>query len=327
MLCGLAVSSSWSSLWSLGRVVVPIAVALSLLGCSSSGGRVFSTRDEGAGPLDAAVSFPDVDLAMPFDLAMPGVEEDAAEAEDLAPDPCLARAKIIYTIDENDMLRAFDPANLKFINIGILNCPAGGASPFSMGVDHNAVAWVLYNDGQIFAVDTQTAACKPTAYAQQGDFRLFGMGFVADQKGNVMREHLFVAGLDNMELGVMDPKTLLITPLGPLTGNPELTGTGGAVLWGFFPDDQMPRVALLDKATGNEGMTYNLAALAGTPTAWAFAFWGGNFWIFLRRQQDNSTHVWKLDTNSGKVTDVVPNTGYGIVGAGVSICAPTGSTH
>ena len=37
---------------------------------------------------------------------------------------------------------------------------------------------------------------------------------------------------------------------------------------------------------------------------------------------DASTNVYKLETDDGSTTLVVPNSGYRIVGAGVSTCAP-----
>jgi hypothetical protein len=43
---------------------------------------------------------------------------------------------------------------------------------------------------------------------------------------------------------------------------------------------------------------------------------------------DTSTHVYHLQSATGTVTDVAPNTGFTIVGAGVSTCAPTSpSSH
>ena len=42
--------------------------------------------------------------------------------------------------------------------------------------------------------------------------------------------------------------------------------------------------------------------LSFTPRAWAFAFWGGDFYVFLMRDIDNSTSVYKVKGNTGKVT-------------------------
>ena len=117
-------------------------------------------------------------------------------------------------------------------------------------------------------------------------------------------------------------KTLIPKTLGSLKGTPELTGTGDAKLWGFFPSVAMPRVASLDKKTAAEGKVYALRTLAGNPSAWAFAFWGGDFWIFLKKDLDTSTQVYHLRTGTGQVASVIPNSGRTIVGAGVSTCAP-----
>jgi hypothetical protein len=248
--------------------------------------------------------------------------------EDLGPDPCVARAKLIYTIDENNTFRSFTPLTLAFKVIGTLNCPAQfGATPFSMGVDRGANAWVLYSSGELFVVDTQTAHCTPTKFVpNQLGFDNFGMGYVSDAIGSTT-EHLYISGLTNNMLGLVDPVALTVKTIGPLNGNPELSGTGNAQLWGFFPDAIAPRVSQIDKMTAKETTTFPLPALAGIPTAWAFAFWGGDFWIFLERDSDTSTHVYHLAAATGKAVDVVPNTGFKIVGAGVSTCAPTTLTH
>jgi hypothetical protein len=59
-----------------------------------------------------------------------------------------------------------------------------------------------------------------------------------------------------------------------------------------------------------------------SPSAWAFAFWGGDYYIFLEGDADFSgTNVWKM-TSTGTVTKYIPDTGMRIVGAGVSTCAP-----
>ena len=56
--------------------------------------------------------------------------------------------------------------------------------PFSMGVDRSATAWVLYDSGELFRVDTTSLACTVTDVdvAQLGLLN-FGMGFSTDTHG------------------------------------------------------------------------------------------------------------------------------------------------
>jgi hypothetical protein len=162
-------------------------------------------------------------------------------------------------------------------------------------------------------------------------FETFGMGFVSNAPGSEM-ETLYIAGgarnpLTGMpngpiRLGTLGTMSLTISPLGTVTGNPELTGTGDAELWGFYPDVTPPKVAKLDKSTGAELTTHPAPSLQGMPNSWAFAFWGGSFYLFLKKDMDQSTVIYKMDRATGAVMPVVPNTGRNIVGAGVSTCAP-----
>lgn len=245
---------------------------------------------------------------------------------------CSARARLIYVVDQYEMLSAFDPATLTFSDIGYLNCPAlGGASAFSMAVQRNATAWVLYNSGELFRVDTATAACSATGFVvDQGGMKLFGMGFVSNVAGSAA-ETLHIAGgpeTTNPDvtrtLATLSMPGLVVSPTGSVAGSPELTGTGAGELYGFFPSAAAPRVAWLNKVTGAEREVYPLPTLAGTPQAWAFAFWGGDWWVFLQRDTDVSTNVSWLSVNGGVGTlhTALTDTGRHIVGAGVSTCAP-----
>ncbi|MSP60010.1 MAG: hypothetical protein EXR72_06650 [Myxococcales bacterium] len=266
------------------------------------------------------------DLAAPYDGGQGSGDMTITNIDPGGPgDECTERAKLVYVVDQNNVLSSFRPDTVKFTDIGTLKCPSEqGATPFSMAVDRSATAWVLYSSGELFKVDTTTAGCKATAFApgQQG-FEQFGMGFVTDAADSET-ESLFIAsgpGFGTAGLARLDAKTLKVAKVSDLTGSPELTGTGDAKLWGFFPDDLKPRVAQLNKTTGAEGKTYALQKISGQPSAWAFAFWGGDFWIFLQRIGDQSTQVHHLAAN-GTLTTPLPNTGRVIVGAGVSTCAP-----
>jgi hypothetical protein len=244
-------------------------------------------------------------------------------------DQCPAEAKLVYLVDQNNKFSSFNPGTLAITDIGTLNCPAQVlATPFSMSVDRSAIAWVLYSSGELFKVDTTSLACTKTSFANPSGMVNFGMGFVSNSAGST-DETLFIAGgAAGAALGggsstfaTLDFPGLGVTVKGTISGWPELTGTGDAKLWGFFPNLSPPKVAQIDKSSGADLVTLPLASLAGSPEAWAFAFWGGDFWIFLKRATDSSTQVHHVKPD-GTLTTPLPSTNRTIVGAGVSTCAP-----
>ncbi len=268
-------------------------------------------------------------------------------------DNCSAQSQLIYLVDDSYRLWSFDPRLLPpsepFKMIGSLNCPAGApwpewggdATPFSMSVDRDANAWVLYASGEIFKVSTTDASCTGTNFGkgQQG-FKLFGMSFVSDTSGGDA-ETLFIAGgpVDASgagNLGSVDPTTLMVTKIGPHATaeySPELTGTGEGKLYGYFPGVTSSSVAEMNKATGGNLQSWPLTPLTGTVRAWAFAHWGGKFYIFITTSTPDPNNplgtidkaqVVLLDPATGvnSVISGLDNTGKIIVGAGVSTCAP-----
>jgi hypothetical protein len=245
-------------------------------------------------------------------------------------DNCSEEAKLIYTVDENNTLATFDAVTKQFNNLGTLSCPTTGflASPFSMGIDRNAGAWVLYSSGELFKVDTTTLACTATNWSSPNGLLQFGLGFSTDTAGGTT-DTLFIAGgasptQTTSALQKLDTASMTSQPVGTVTGWPELTGTGNAELWGWFPsaNGSTPRVEQIDKASGAPVKTYSLPTLAGMPAAWAFAFYGGDFFIFLMRDTDGATTVYQIDGTNGSIKGTTPTANRTIVGAGVSTCAP-----
>jgi hypothetical protein len=261
---------------------------------------------------------------------------------------------LIYVVDEAYNLLSFDPrligTGTPFRLIGQLlggpqactptlgNVPgwAGiGVTPFSMAVDRTATAWVLYTSGEIFKVSTQDASCTSTGYlARQANMLLFGMGFVSDAVGSDV-EHLFIGGGDvtamtNGQLGSVDPTTYQLTLLGPITAvselSPELTGTGAAELWAFYPGINTAYVQQINKTNGMpQGSQLAIpGGLGATVTAWAFAQWGGQMYIFVTTDNGGGevSTVRRIDKMTGAYDVPLPNIPYKIVGAGVSTCAP-----
>lgn len=262
--------------------------------------------------------------------------------------------EFVYVVDDSNTLYAFDPANdaHTFTTIGTLNCNAGSplggfpgpATPFSMSVDRDAVAWVLYSSGELFHVSTENASCSATTFTpQQQQYDLFGMGFVADAAGSDS-EKLYVTGstinsvtgeLENTKIGYIEKSTLQVTHLQNMANRenpPELTGTGDAKLYGYFPGASST-IEGIDKATGSSisSEIWGAGSLGGqTLRAWAFAQWGGRFYVFVTTSDalgiSTESKVVRVDpaANGGAGDAVtVKDTGVPIiVGAGVSTCAP-----
>lgn len=245
-------------------------------------------------------------------------------------DGCADEAKLVYVVDTNRKLSQFNPPTKTFTDLGTLACPAGsGAVPFSMAISRDATAWVLYNNGRLFRVETKNnLTCTETTWTPNTqNLRVFGMGFSTDQVGGTT-DTLFISGDSNpppqssSTLARLDMGTFQPTKLGPVTGWPELTGTGNAELWGFIPSTTSARIVQLDKASGTATRTFPLASLSGDATAWAFAFHGGSFWVFLKKSSESQTTVYQVSSMTGGVVGSTVASGRSIVGAGVSTCAP-----
>jgi hypothetical protein len=237
---------------------------------------------------------------------------------------CAEENKQIYIVSQGNDLVRFSPATMTLKTIGTLSCPTGGgfATPFSMAVDRKGTAWVLFNDGHLYKVSTKDASCVATSFVVgQAGFTTFGMGFVADSSGSTT-ETLYVADYDGKGLGKINTSTLKLTFVGdygsPL-GAGELTGTGTARIFAFF--NQTPVVvAELNKSTGKVIKQKPVSPLT-VGGGWAFAHWGGDFFLFTAPSLSSQITQYNFDTGTTKT--VKTDLGYIVVGAGVSTCAPT----
>jgi hypothetical protein len=256
---------------------------------------------------------------------------DAAPAPDVFQSDCpTPDSTFIYVVTQQGELFSFYPPTALFTDIGALNCPARGGSPFSMAVNRQGVAFVLFDDGELFELRTKNAVCSATSYVPgQGGVSQFGMGFATDQGGPA--ETLFVAEsatgtLAGLALGTIDDAFMLheVAPFtNPMRG-PELTGTGDGRLYAFYSPlssgEPGSRVAQLDKATARIIAEDRLPGV-DQGEGWAFGFWGGNFWLFTSPLMNGESDVTRFNPTDGSVTKVTTLPQL-IVGAGVSTCAP-----
>lgn len=270
-------------------------------------------------------------------------------------DACeVAASDFVYLVDDQNNFLSFSPKNdvgagtpvaSVFTVIGKMACPTtkpalsgfAGVSPFSMAVDRKANAWVLYTSGELMKVSPRDASCVGTSYQpSQLGWDTFGMGYVSDAQGS-KTETLYVGrasvgGNTDMALGKLDAN-LALSRVGTFTGithSPEMSGTGAAELYGYFPSNQAGKhlIALINRSDASFIRTYSLAPLPSVDQNYAFAFahWGGRFYYFIDMKLNTGervSRVYRYDPGPNTSTLVIDSSPYRIVGAGVSTCAPT----
>jgi hypothetical protein len=281
-----------------------------------------------------------------------GVSEDGGGAN--ANGGCSAASQLVYVLSTSNDIYSFDPPTKVFTKMSTLQCQAGSMTPNSMAVDRQGNAWVNYasesmltgqaTGGSIFKVDIATGACAATNITLSSDWYQVGMGYstasatdttdtlyiTATNSGGsgCQGGGLFGGGGNTSEgLASVDTDAGTVTPIGPFSGSfagqsAELTGTGDGRLFGFFVISPL-QVAQISKTSG---ATSNPITMTGVqcPQAWAFSFWGGDFYLYTAPDEMTNSTVTHYTTADGGIdTSYVTDAGFVIVGAGVSTCAPT----
>jgi len=246
-------------------------------------------------------------------------------------DTCAVKdVELIYVVNSDHQLLSFDPRKLPgdaFHQVGLLDCDR--QSPYSMAVDRDGLAWVLYRGGNVYRVSIIDGHCNrdPAYRGSRGGTELFGMGFVSDGP-KATTEKLFVASsMTPAEIAVLDvskpsPWHTVGNLLGRETSTPELTGTADGKLFAFFPESGHDAfVQEIDRETAQPiGARMPVGSPAGEINAWAFAHWGGVFYIFVTIA--NNSSVYAINRKTGAHSLVLDHLPSRIVGAGVSTCAP-----
>jgi hypothetical protein len=307
------------------RSIVRFApVLLFTLASACSAGSTDDESDDGAGGSDGAgastASSPSASTGSDTaNTTGTGFASGTSTSSGGTPSGCEGNDGDVFMLSKEYDLYRFEPDTLAVTLVGPLSCPQNGgtATPFSMSVDRSGTAWVLYNDGKLYNVSTSDASCQATNFVpDQLGFDKFGMGFVSNSAGSE-DETLFIAG--EFGLGSIDTSSLTVTAHGEFgfSAAAELTGNANAELFGLFYGFP-PYISKLDKTNSALGAEQPLDGVdAGT--GFAFAFWGGSFWVFTG---SSSSKVDRYDPISKTVENKIPSLGFKVVGAGVSTCAP-----
>jgi hypothetical protein len=239
-------------------------------------------------------------------------------------------------VSRADIVR-FEPDSGALIPLGELTCP-GAEGVSSMAIDRDGYAWVYYaGTPGLFRVNLSDLSCQTTAFNPATDnFGHMGMAFVAESP-TAAEETLFVSGRipsddDQGQIATLNTTTFDIDLRGNIPKFGELTGNALGELWAFRATRSPRAVYELDKATGAALQTFDVESI-DTDTSigasgYAFAFWGGFYYMFYRSAEKHSNDpettsgIWRLDPATGDITTITEDSGYNIVGAGVSTCAP-----
>jgi hypothetical protein len=285
---------------------------------------------------------PDVFDAPPDVFDAPPDVVDAPPDVPVVIDECAdAGTQYIYLITQENELFSFYPPDGTLNDIGPINCPSG-STPFSMGVNRAGIAYSVFSDGNLFTFSTaHPDQCQATPYVPTkiGNGNTFGMGFSADVADG--GESLYIASDDPQTgpikpeiLGTIDVNTFTLSAIDPFSqiiGSAELTGTGDGRLYGFGVDQSSAggttyHLIQIDKTDASliSELPLSLPSGGARINAWAFAFFGGNFYFFtsptLGQTMISIYQPQPGDTSATATQLLIANDT--IVGAGVSTCAP-----
>jgi hypothetical protein len=248
-------------------------------------------------------------------------------------DSCPALTKEIYLLGQGREIVRFHPPDKSLEPVGLVACSVVGGpneggipQPFSMAVGRNGIAWVLYDDGTLHALHLDDMACDSTEFQpnQLESFERFGMGFASDGPGSE-KETLFLSSYSPGDgIGFLDFPAWAVRRVGfydKQKGAAELTGTGKGELWGFFLSSPVA-IAQIDKKNADLISRTELPDVK-IGSAWAFAFWGGDFYLFTAPLNNHNSRIDRWRPGMTTVEPVVEDAGLVVVGAGVSTCAPT----
>jgi hypothetical protein len=290
------------------------ALVLVLIGCSARAQTYTAPSDVGIDTRDSFVADAPRDTCPSTSGAM-GAE--------CSPD---ARDWIYLLTAERGVFR-FSPLTREVQLRGVIDCMVrdirGGATntPYALTVDRRGGGWSSFRGGGLARLGLLDGTCTPTCL--KGPFPTWSLAFALDDAGV---ENLYVeeSAESNVlaKFGTLDLDNGKFTQLGnndAVSRGADLTATGDGRIFGFF-HATTNFLAEVDRTTGHLSGVIDLPWL-NIRYGWAFAFWGGSFWMF-RSETSGETKLDRVDWPSGAHTPVDVALKFTVVGAGVSTCAP-----
>ena len=255
-------------------------------------------------------------------------------------------------------IQAFDPETLTFTPVvAEIDCADVGEDwgVSSMGVDRERGAWITWSaqhDGaddpaykRLDRIDLDSGACTTDVGALPTTDNWgspLGMAFVAEAQDSPTETLYFVdtgTFLHTVGSAASLGRWWTLGPEGRTFSGVELTGSGDGRMFSLIMNYTGPfdhdctaenpcpptvRLAEVNKDDATAVSMLDLEeieAFALDPGGFAFAYWGGHIWVFISRDF-GPTSVYDHDPETQTTTEVLTDGVQGVVGAGVSTCAP-----
>jgi len=215
-------------------VSVSIFVLLGAAACSDSNPLAAGDGYSAGPPYDSGVGDYDSGISGGDDSASPLVPPDGGLAEASFPGlPPIGTmppgrpaamcaggaAPSAYLMAVNGTIFEFDPGSLAMRSLGTVAC-SSSATPLTLTVTTGGTAYVLYSDGNLYAVDLGTLACSSTAF-QSGQLGLSSRIVIAIGAGNTA-DRLFAYGQSTTPvLGLSDLTSFHLFDVGAAAASPS----------------------------------------------------------------------------------------------------------
>lgn len=290
--------------------------------------------------------------------AAPAVTPDASQ-QNQDPDPTTSCrtdvADFIYFVARQGNASAltlyqFAPATLQLTALGPLSCPDIESSIASVSVDRNGSLWLVHPMGAIYRAPLTGGACtvvSGTDIEPLSDYYVSSAAFAADAAGSDAESLYSIsnrttseptqfrhtqATLETTLIAALNPAQSPIADAAGWGRIPILTGTGDGRLFSLsLPDGNagLTKLAQIDRTTGLQtGTPRQFASEFSGSNSAAFAFWGGDFWLFTHHEATADTNhylqlvVTRYRTQASTASVVATFGDIRPLGAGVSTCAP-----
>jgi hypothetical protein len=217
-----------------------------------------------------------------------------------------------YLLDAGGTLYVFTPATLAVSALGTPSCMGASGGPWTLSVSREGVAYVVYEDWSIYAVELASLRCTrtPFVFGEQGIENQFGIAVSRDPSA----ERLYVLGTRRVPpsplLAASDLVSFQLSPVavsGAIGGRSfDIQADLASHLYVYTPDGELSRIDL----TAGRVEWSKPTNFLGPGNSWAVMPYEGQIYLFANQRVARFDEVTGTTTPLGTVS-----TPWNVVGA------------